>query len=226
MNRLSVKHILAALLMVAILVFGFFAIGEKYGLPAALGVAALLVSLAQPGASFKLGANLALNQNQTFQTPMLAMVTMDPQPNTIPAQIYPSSTATVIVAGCAVKLVNNVGPNVQVDVCTSQSDGPIFGVIPYNMRKNTYGAGDPVEVCGRGSILMLKTYAAVQRGVALVNRNPAAATDDPMVESNLTIGNYILGSSLGYAAAGSGLIKVQVAPGIVSATGVISVTTP
>ena len=32
-------------------------------------------------------SNLALNQNQTFQTPQLAAVTMDPQPNVIPAQM-------------------------------------------------------------------------------------------------------------------------------------------
>lgn len=169
-------------------------------------------------------ANLALNQNQTFQTPMLGMVTLDPQPNTIPAQIYPSSTATVITAGQSVKLVNNVGPNVQVDICATASDGPVFGIIPYNLRQNTYSPGDMIEVVGRGGILMLKTSAAVQRGVAVSVTNQTVATNDPTVASDFTIGNYIAGVALGYAAAAAALIKVQVSPGIVSTTGVISVT--
>lgn len=169
-------------------------------------------------------SNLVQNQNQTFQSAMLGMVTLDPQPNTIPAQIYPSSTATVITAGQAVKLVNNVGPNVQVDVCTSASDGPVFGIIPFNLRKNTYSPGDSIEVVGRGGVLMLKTSAAVQRGVAVSVTNQTVSTNDPTVASDFVVGDYIAGVSLGYAAAANALIKVQVSPGIVSATGVISVT--
>lgn len=169
-------------------------------------------------------SNLVQNQNQTFQTPMLGMVTMDPQPDTVPAQIYGSSTA-IIVAGVAVKLVTTqAGPNIIVDATTSASDGPIFGVIPYNARKNSYAAFDSVEVVGRGGILMLKTSAAVQRGRAVSCTNPLVATNDPTVASDFTVNNYILGTSLGYAAAANALIKVQVQPGIVSSTGVISVT--
>lgn len=170
-------------------------------------------------------ANLAQNSNQTFQTPMLAQVTMDPQPNTVSAQIYPSSVAPVICAGCSVKLVATTpGVGIIVDVCSSASDGPVYGIIPYNMRKNQYSPFDTVEVVGRGGILMLKSYAAVPRGAAVVVLNPAASTTDPMVQSDLTVGNYISGVALGQAAAGSSLIKVQVSPGVVSATGVISVT--
>lgn len=169
-------------------------------------------------------SNLAQNQNQLVQSAMIGMVTMDPQPNTIPAQLYPSSAATVIVAGCAVKLVNNVGPNVQVDVCTSASDGPVFGIIAYNLRKNTYSPGDYVEVVGRLGIVLMKTSAAVNRGVAVSVTNPSVATNDPTVASDFTVGDYIAGVSLGYAAGSAALIKVQVSPGIVSATGVISVT--
>lgn len=169
-------------------------------------------------------SNLVQNQNQTFQTPVLGMVTMDPQPDTIPAQIYPSSVATVIVAGCAVKLVNTPGPNVIVDVTTSASDGPVFGVIPFNSRKNTYVPRDSIEVVGDGGIMLLKTSAAVQRGKALSCTNPAVLTDDPTVASDFTIGSYILGVSLGYAAAANTLIKVRISPGVVSSTGVISVT--
>ncbi len=168
-------------------------------------------------------SNLSQNQNQTFQTPMLAQVTMDPQPNTLPCQLYPSSVATVAVAGCGVKLVNNVGPNIQVDIINGASDGPVFGVIPYNMKKNVYSPGDPIEVVSVGGILLLKSYAAVPRGARVAVINPAASTDDPMVQSDQTINNFSLGVSLGYAAAGSTLIKVQVSPGKWTTTGVCSV---
>lgn len=169
-------------------------------------------------------SNLVQNQNQTFQTPMLGMVTMDPQPDTVPAQLYGSSTA-IVTAGTVVKLVpTQAGPNIIVDATTSASDGPIFGVIPYNSRKNVYSPQDSLEVVGRGGILMLKSSAAIQRGRALSATNALVATNDPTVASDFTVGSYILGTSLGVASAANLLLKVQVQPGIVSATGVISVT--
>ena len=163
-------------------------------------------------------SNLGQNQNQTFQTPMLAQVTFDPQPGVIPAQIDPASVATVIVAGCAVKLVAKAGPNVVVDVTTSSSDGPVYGIIPYNLRKNVYVAGDPVEVCGRGSVLMLKSGGAVNRGDNLAVTNPSVATDDPTVAATTTVGDYVAGCALGQAAGAGVLFKVQVAPGKITAS--------
>ncbi len=168
-------------------------------------------------------SNLALNQNQLFQTPMLGMVTLDQQPNTVSAQINPSTAATVIAAGCSVKLVSVAGPQVIVDLCTSASDGPVFGVINYNMRKNTYVGGDMVEVSGRGNVVMLKTSAAVNRGNAVATTNPTVSTNDATVASDAVTGDYITGLALGTASGANILIKVQISPAL-NASGYISVS--
>lgn len=167
-------------------------------------------------------SNLVQNQNQTFQTPMLAMVTMDPQPQTFPAQIDPASTA-IITAGVAVKLVSKAGtPNIVVDATTSSSDGPIFGVIPFNKRQNTYAAGDTVEVVGQGGVLMLKSSAAIVRGTNVTPTNPAVTTNDPMVATTTTAGDYILGVALGQAAGANELIKVRINPGKITASDAVT----
>lgn len=167
-------------------------------------------------------SNLSLNQNQTFQTPMLAMVTMDPQPKTISAQILPTSTATVIVAGCAVKLVAGAGPNVIVDLCTSASDGPVYGIIPYNMRKNTYSPGDTIEVVGRGGFMMLKSAGAILRGANVSVTNPAVSTDDPTIATDTTTGDFIAGVAVGQASGANILIKVEVSPGKITASDAVT----
>jgi hypothetical protein len=169
-------------------------------------------------------SNLALNQNQLVQTPILGMVTMDPQPNTIPVQIDPASTAAVISAGQAVKRVAAAGPQIIVDVCASATDGPVFGIIPYSIQKNYYSAGDNVRIVGRGGFLMLKTSAAVNRGDPLGVTNQTVKTNDPTVTTDTTATHYIAGVAEGTAGAANALIKVQVAPALMGANGIMSVT--
>lgn len=168
-------------------------------------------------------SNLALNQNQLFQTPMLGQVTLDQQPNTISCQINPSTAATVITAACAVKLVSVSGPQVIVDLCTSAADGPVFGVINYNMRKNSYVGGDMVEVSGRGNVVMLKSAGAINRGDRVATTNPTVATNDPTVATDTTAADYITGVALGTASGAAQLIKIQISPAL-NATGFVSVT--
>lgn len=158
-------------------------------------------------------SNLAQNQNQLVQTALLGQVTFAPSFSTVPAQIDPSSAATVIVAGCAVKFVDKAGPRVVVDVTTSASDGPVFGIIPYNLRKNKYAAGDPIEVIGQGGCLLLKSAGAITRGDNLAVTNPSVATNDPVVDVTTTVGDYIAGVALGQAAGAGELFNVQVSPG-------------
>lgn len=57
--KLNFKTILSAILLVAILAFGFYAIGEDFGVPAALGIGALLFALNQPEISHNLAAATA-----------------------------------------------------------------------------------------------------------------------------------------------------------------------
>lgn len=158
-------------------------------------------------------ANLSLNQNQTFQTPMLGQVTMDPQPNTVSAQIDPSSTAAVITAGQTVKLTTTASSQILVDVCSSATD-VVFGVIAYNMRKNSYVPGDIVEVVGQLGILMLETSAAVNRGQLVATTNQTVATNDPTVAPDAVSTHAITGVALGTASGAGQLIKVQVLPSV------------
>jgi len=166
-------------------------------------------------------SNLSLNQNQTFQTPMLGQVTMDPQPNTFSAQIDPSSTAAVITAGQTVKLTQTASGQILVDVCSELTD-PVFGVIAYNMRKNSYVPGDIVEVVGRGGVMMLETSGAVNRGDLVVTTNQTVATNDPTIATDTTATHWITGVALGTASGAGQLIKVQIAPGLNAAAGVVT----
>lgn len=169
-------------------------------------------------------ANHSLNQNQTFQTPILGQVTQAPNGSVFSCQIYPSTSATVITAGQAVKLVGTTGANVVVDVTTSASDGPIFGVIANIMRKNTYSPGDYVTVVGNEGVLMLKSSAAIARGAALAVTNQSVSTNDPTVATASTVGFYIAGSAITPAIGANQLIEVKVRTGVISSTGVISLT--
>lgn len=167
-------------------------------------------------------SNLQQNLNQTFQTGMLGAVTRSPQPRTFPAQIDPSSTATVICAGCAVKLVNKAGPNIVVDVTTGPTDGPVVGVIPYSTKKNTYAAGEPVEVVGDGGVVLLKSSAAIVRGTNVAGTNPSVSTNDPTVATTTTVNDYVVGQALTQAGGANQLIEVLVRPGKITTTGVLS----
>jgi len=169
-------------------------------------------------------SNLSLNQNTFSQTPILAQVTNDPQPQTFSAQIYQSSTAAVISAGQTVKLVDTAGPNIIVDVCASASDGPVFGVIANVLRKNRYSAGDYVTVVGPGGVLMLKSSEAVTRGAVVTGTNQTVTTNDPTQATAVTAGDYVSGVALTPASGANVLFKVKVQPGIISATGPVVVS--
>lgn len=159
-------------------------------------------------------AKLAQNQNQFQQTAMLGQVTMDPQPNTVPAQILPTTAAVAgtIVAGTAVKLVGGAGPQIIVDVCTGPTDGPVYGFIAYDPRKNSYVGGDIISVVGRDGVMMMKSGAAITRG-ARVSATPAAdLVTDPTVSTDVTATHFQAATALGQAAGAGELIKVQVLP--------------
>lgn len=161
-------------------------------------------------------AKLALNQNQFDITGMLGQVTMDPQPNTLPAQLNPSTAAAAgtVVAGTAVKLIAGAGPQILVDVCTGPTDGPVFGFIAYDPRKNIYVGGDLFSVVGRDGVLLLESSAAIARG-ARVAATPAADTSsDPTVATDATTGHFVAGTALGQTTGAGQLLKVQVLPNI------------
>lgn len=155
-------------------------------------------------------AQLVQNQNQFAQTPMLGQVTQIPNPSILEVQILPASPATVITQGTAVKLVTGAGTQIQVEVCVDETDGPVFGFITFNMRKNTYSPGDTVEIATVGSIITLKASAAIARGARVSSAAPSSGVD-PSVKTAVAT-NYVAGRALDRATAADQLIRVVVEP--------------
>ncbi len=153
------------------------------------------------------------NQNQFAQSPVLGQVSMIPNPSIVPARINPSSSA-VLQSGSAVKLIAGagVGNEIVVDACTGPTDGPVFGVIVYNMRKNLYSAGDNVELASAGSYVFLESSAAISRGDK-VTATAATTNNDPTVAAvTVPSTQYITGKAIDPAAAAGALIRVVIQP--------------
>jgi hypothetical protein len=157
-----------------------------------------------------------LNQNQFAQSVVLGMITMDPQPDTIPCQFNPSSAlaAGLLVAGAPVKLVNYAGAQIIVDGLTSASDGPIYGVVEYGKQKNVYVPGDQLNVAAKGNIVHLWSNAAIVRGTRVGPVVPANTLTPPSVQTDTTSGDYTIGVALGQVSAQNAFLRVQIDPGL------------
>lgn len=149
--------------------------------------------------------------NTFVQAPILGLVDQIPSPNVITAQILPSSSATAIQVGSAVKLVAGTGSTILVDVCTGPTDGPVLGVIPYNARKNVYAAGDMVEVALNDSFIYLKASGTVTRGEK-VTTTAATTSADPLVATvSVASTQYVTGVAVDTVSTGN-LVRIRIAP--------------
>lgn len=114
--KLNFRILLTAILLVAILAAGFAWFGENFGVPAALGVAALLFALNQPAISHNLGAaaapvNTPTRTGDIVYLPVAAatkiwqgsLVARDAAGRAVPA----SDTAGLRVVGRAEETVDN-----------------------------------------------------------------------------------------------------------------------
>lgn len=154
---------------------------------------------------------LKQNMNQFSQTPILGAVDLNPSPDVVSAQILPSSSATAIQVGSAVKLVTGTSGAILVDVQTGPTDATVFGVIPYNERKNLYKAGDLIEVARGGTYMYMLSGAAVVRGTK-VSITAATTTADPTVATDTTSGHFVVGTAVDEATAAGQLIRVAINP--------------
>ena len=156
---------------------------------------------------------LSQNQNQFAQTPLIGMAAEQPI-DTVTCQINPNTTAAYITAGCAVKLISNVGPEKVVDVTSGPSDGPVFGIIAYNTRSNVHGAGAHVEVHTDLNVVFLKSAGAINRGQRVSVTNPTTTGVDPTVAVDASAGDYLAGVAETQCAAAGALIRVRVKTGV------------
>lgn len=155
-------------------------------------------------------AFLSQAMNQFNQAPILGQVDQIPSANVVTVQIDPASTATSIQVGDVVKLVSGTSSTILVDKCSGPTDGPVYGVILYNERKNTYAAGDLVEVGLNTTFVFLKTSAAVTRGNKVTTTASTTTADPTVAAVTVPSTQYVTGLAVDSAAAANALIRVQV----------------
>ncbi len=151
------------------------------------------------------------NMNQFAQAPMLGALDLIPTPDVIAGQILPTSSATAIQQGSALKLVvNGSSGAVLVDVQTGPTDAPIFGLIPYNERQNLYSPGDFTEIARSGYMYVLSGGVIGRSQTVAI----AAATGsaDPVATADATSGHYVAGIAIDEATASGQLIRISIQP--------------
>lgn len=121
-------------------------------------------------------------------------------PQTFPVQLIATSVAT-LVPGDFVKLAGTAqGGAILVEKC-AVTDVP-FGVVPYNVKKNSFTAGETLEVLGPGSVVWLESDAAIATGASL-----EYVVTNAEVKTNAGV-NPICGIALDTAGGAGELIRV------------------
>lgn len=150
------------------------------------------------------------NQNQFTQAPILGAVDLIPTTDVVTAQVLPTSALTSLQVGDPVKLVTGSSGAILVDKQTGPTDAIVFGVIPYNEKKNLYVKGDLIEVVIAG-VMYMRTSAAVVRGTRVAITS-STTTTDPLVATDATTGHFTTGIALDEASAANQLIRVRILP--------------
>lgn len=99
--------------------------------------------------------------NQMAQTPLKAQLAAIFNANTLPVTIDPAQVGT-LYAGDFVKLVNATGKNILVQKAAATDNS--FGVIIFTPKKQSYVAGDAVEVACDMSVVFLESAGEIARG--------------------------------------------------------------
>lgn len=153
---------------------------------------------------------MTLNINQFALTPVQGQLDLQPEGATISCQIDASSAGN-LVAGQAVKIVDNAGGVPKVVEAAADSDD-IFGFLNYDVKDNDYDAGTQVEVSFfRGNIMFMTASAAIARNakVMVVVSGSKVATRAG--------GGICIGRAIDKAAADGDLIRVVIdLPGVAS----------
>jgi len=156
---------------------------------------------------------LSQTMNTFTQAPILGLVDLIPSPEVISVQLSPS-TAAVCQVGSALKLIGGQAALPIVDVCSGPTDGPVFAVVPYNNRKNTYSAGEILNAVMKGTFVYLRSSAAINRGDK-VTTTAATTTTDPLVTTVSTpTTQYVTGVAIDLATGADQLIRIRIAPSL------------
>ena len=141
--------------------------------------------------------------NQTRPTSEKGMLDLGINSNLFDCRIDPASVADLSdVNASAFKIVDVAGKSIIVDVATLAADD-IFGFLPYEVKTNSYVAGDFIRLATNMSVMKMEASAVVARGADL-EILPAGSK----VLTNA--GGTSIGRSLDKAAADGDLIRVLI----------------
>jgi hypothetical protein len=148
------------------------------------------------------------NLNQFKQTPVIGQPDWTVNQNIVPVRIDPAYVGALpLVAGQAFKLLDSAGPVPVVTPVTAATD-TAWGVAVHSMKRDTFAAGEYIDLALVGSTLYMQASAAIARG--------AKVQIDPTGPTVATLTNLATNASLGYtvdkpSAAGS-MCRVYVNP--------------
>lgn len=159
--------------------------------------------------------SLFQNLNQFAPTPGLGQPLKGVQPSTFSARINPSSVATGLQVGSPFKLIANTSTS-EVVVDLAAVTDTLFGVIPANTKKNTYVAGDVVELFSDGNTLLLEATAAINAGSVVQIGNTTATGGGPGVTAITTPGAAYGGLALTSVTAAQTAVLIKIKIGTVA----------
>lgn len=142
------------------------------------------------------------NMNQFNQTPIKGAVAGNMSPSTVSCQIVSTSTNT-LVPGDYVKIVDGTASSILVDKAAA-TDVP-FGAVVFSPKKDSFVAGDILEVVGALGIMFMESQAAIARGASL-----EFVPTGTLVKTNAGV-NPICGQALDKATGANQVIRVLIA---------------
>lgn len=147
-----------------------------------------------------------LSPNQFAQTPVLGMIDLRFDYDTVAVQID-SSQVTALYAGSAVKIVDSAGGVPKVIGCDADED-EVFGFINFDIKTVQFLANMAAEISQTGNVMFLYAGGAIARGVRVVLQDPAISPGTVLAATGST-GSRIVGFAYDKAAAAGELIRVK-----------------
>ena len=150
----------------------------------------------------------SLSQNQFALVPFLGMTDLKFNANTLSVMFDPTGSGS-LVAGQAVKFTTTAGGVPQVVPSTLQAD-KVAGFVNYDIKSQSFSAGDKLEISMAGNVMFLMATAAINRGsqVCSIPSAVAGGTIGGLVAATGSSGFPKVGFALDTAVAGQ-LVRVH-----------------
>jgi len=104
---------------------------------------------------------MSLSMNQFNLIPIKGQLDQNINPNVFSCRVG-QSQATSLVPGQAVTYANTTSKIPEVLAATATD--PIFGFVPYSIKKNTFAAGEAIDVVIDGGVMYMEADAAIAQG--------------------------------------------------------------